>query len=145
MRNKDSITINRLLGPPGFFTRMMIYLTRNEATLDSSSVLPELFPAEYSTEKNLLFLTVLEALRNLGWDVIEKNDSHHSIAALIKTRWFHFKDDIFIEIIVGREGGSALKIRSTSRVGIGDFGANSKHILDLVGEVESLLAGNRYD
>jgi uncharacterized protein (DUF1499 family) len=41
---------------------------------------------------------------------------------------FHFKDDFVIEVRPSDGGGSRIEMRSKSRDGISDFGANARRI-----------------
>jgi len=64
---------------------------------------------------------------NLGWSVAEASSHEGRIEATDTTRLFGFKDDVVIRIrSAGR--GSALDIRSASRLGTSDLGANAGRI-----------------
>ena len=63
----------------------------------------------------------------LGWEISETNKSLFTIEAVDTTRIFGFKDDIIIRIRAN-ENGSQIDIRSLSRIGTSDFGANAKRI-----------------
>ncbi|MBB5187252.1 uncharacterized protein (DUF1499 family) [Zhongshania antarctica] len=61
----------------------------------------------------------------MGWLVYYQNDGH--LEAEARSFWFGFIDDIVIRI-TPTATGSAIDLRSTSRTGKGDLGANAKRI-----------------
>ena len=44
------------------------------------------------------------------------------------SKLFHFQDDIVVRVRPGADGGSLVDMRSKSRVGQGDMGANAARI-----------------
>ncbi|WP_372864689.1 DUF1499 domain-containing protein [Spongiibacter sp.] len=63
--------------------------------------------------------------KQLGWDIHYQQPGH--IEATERSFWFGFTDDIVIRL--RSEGsGSRIDLRSTSRLGQGDMGANAKRI-----------------
>ncbi|MCY4344125.1 MAG: DUF1499 domain-containing protein, partial [Gammaproteobacteria bacterium] len=58
------------------------------------------------------------------------------IEATATTFWFGFKDDVAIRVQPHAEG-ALVDVRSVSRVGIGDLGANA----DRIGEILRRLSG----
>ncbi len=62
----------------------------------------------------------------MGWLVYYQQEGH--IEAQARSFWFGFIDDIVIRIQV-TESGTKIDIRSASRVGKGDLGANAKRIM----------------
>ncbi|MBW2442530.1 MAG: DUF1499 domain-containing protein, partial [Deltaproteobacteria bacterium] len=50
---------------------------------------------------------------------------------MAETALFKFKDDIQIRLNIG-DCGTELHIRASSRIGRGDLGANTRHILELM-------------
>lgn len=67
-----------------------------------------------------------------GWTLATSNPA--VIEATAESFWFGFKDDVAIRIRPGANGGSVVDVRSTSRVGLSDIGANAARI-------EAFLAG----
>lgn len=68
--------------------------------------------------------------RNLGWKVIEVRTNKNGtrfIEATDTTFWFGFVDDIVMRI-TPRKGGVKIDVRSVSRVGRSDVGANARRI-----------------
>ncbi|MCC7410040.1 MAG: DUF1499 domain-containing protein [Gammaproteobacteria bacterium] len=63
----------------------------------------------------------------LGWDIVEAAPQEGRIEAVATTRWFRFKDDVIIRIR-RTDDGSRIDLRSVSRVGRSDLGANADRI-----------------
>jgi uncharacterized protein (DUF1499 family) len=73
------------------------------------------------------FDRALAAARAMGWDLVAFDPSAGRIEATDTTFWFGFKDDVVIRIAAAG-GGSRVDVRSLSRVGGGDLGANAARI-----------------
>jgi uncharacterized protein (DUF1499 family) len=63
----------------------------------------------------------------LGWEIVAADRAAMRIEAVDTTWWFGFKDDMVIRI-TPEETGARVDIRSVSRVGKSDVGANAKRI-----------------
>ncbi len=68
-----------------------------------------------------------DAARALGWEIVAANRDSGRIEATDTTFWFGFKDDVVIRL-TPRGSGTNVDIRSKSRVGRGDMGANAARI-----------------
>ncbi|RFF26311.1 MULTISPECIES: DUF1499 domain-containing protein [unclassified Wenzhouxiangella] len=75
----------------------------------------------------IAFEHALEAARAQGWEIVEASEAEGRIEATATTFWFGFKDDVVIRIR-GDNNGSAIDVRSKSRVGQSDVGANAARI-----------------
>jgi len=73
------------------------------------------------------FERALEVARDMGWEVVAAEAADGRIEATDTTFWFGFKDDVVIRIEEAA-GGSRLDMRSKSRVGRSDVGANAARI-----------------
>jgi len=73
------------------------------------------------------FERALEAAREMGWEIVAADPASGRIEATATTLWFGFKDDVVIRIRPDA-GGSRVDVRSVSRVGKGDAGANAERI-----------------
>jgi uncharacterized protein (DUF1499 family) len=69
----------------------------------------------------------LAAAAALGWDIVAAVPAEGRIEATDTTTWFGFKDDVVIRI---RPQGDASRVdvRSKSRVGMSDLGANAERV-----------------
>ncbi len=63
-----------------------------------------------------------------SWRVTHTDAAAGTVEAIATTRLFHFQDDIAVRVRPGTEGGSLVDMRSKSRVGKGDMGANAARI-----------------
>ena len=88
---------------------------------------PYVQPVQTNASPEVAFNTVLQTVRELGWDVVAQNPQQGRIEAVDTTFWFGFKDDVVVRI-TALEDGSRVDIRSVSRVGRSDVGANAKRI-----------------
>lgn len=68
----------------------------------------------------------------LGWDIYATDSDAGRIEAVDTTFWFGFKDDIVIRIRPSATG-SVIDLRSVSRVGQSDLGANANRIRNFIG------------
>lgn len=135
-----ALMLNRasLLAPPGTLARLAAYLGHNVAELKPDAGFPELRPSVYPVKPELLCREIPRALAMLKWDWQETHHCHYQ--ATVTTALLRFTDDVTIAVEPVGEASSCLRIRSASRVGRADFGANRRHVLDLVDTIEQLLA-----
>ncbi len=73
------------------------------------------------------FKRALQAARDMGWEIVAADAAAGRIEATDTTFWFGFKDDVVIRVEADG-AGSRVDVRSVSRVGVGDVGANAKRI-----------------
>jgi uncharacterized protein (DUF1499 family) len=93
---------------------------QREAYPDLTSFTTDVYPA-------ILFEHAVATARNLGWEVVAAEPDAGRIEATDTTFWFGFKDDVVIRI-QSSNGGSLVDVRSKSRVGMSDVGANAARI-----------------
>ena len=92
---------------------------------------PDVRPLTTSSPPAATFDRALEAAREMGWDIVAFDKDAGRIEATATTRWFGFKDDVIVRITP--EGtGSKVDVRSVSRVGKSDVGANAKRIREFL-------------
>ena len=121
-----------LFDPPGFLTRLKTYLTTNIAHTSEDHPFPELRTQKYDVPADALYQKVLDAVQNQGWTIEESDQSARRIKAVVISPLWRFRDDIDIQIEQTQMNQSSLGMRSSSRVGRGDLGANAGHILCLL-------------
>jgi uncharacterized protein (DUF1499 family) len=68
-----------------------------------------------------------DAARALGWEIVDADPAAGRIEATATTFWFGFKDDVVVRIEPDG-AGSRVDVRSVSRVGKSDVGANAARI-----------------
>jgi len=92
---------------------------------------PDLAPLELPVPPAQAFARARAAAQARGWEIVGADEAAGRIEAVATTRWFGFKDDIVIRIAAAG-GGSRIDMRSKSRVGRSDLGANAKRIQDFL-------------
>ena len=66
-------------------------------------------------------------IEELGFEFVSRSRDDGKIEATASSRWFGFKDDVAIRIRT-IEGNTVIDIRSISRVGLSDLGANAARV-----------------
>jgi uncharacterized protein (DUF1499 family) len=77
---------------------------------------------------------VIDAERSLGWEIVASDAASGRVEATATTSWFGFKDDIVVRVRPEGEG-SRVDVRSVSRVGLSDLGANAARIKGLLAKL----------
>jgi uncharacterized protein (DUF1499 family) len=89
---------------------------------------PDIQPIITHHEVEKAFEMGLSALQNMGLQVAAADSQRLTIEATDTTRWFGFKDDMIVRVQETENGKSRIDVRSKSRVGISDVGANAERI-----------------
>lgn len=134
------IIANRLplTDPPGLGVRLSACLNTNIAETSEESAFLELRPRRYEAPPELLLDIVRRAVLGLKWEMLNLDTTKKEIQAVVTTKVWRFNDDVTIQIRPGQPSGSVLWVRSASRVGKGDLGANTRHVLDLIEAVNAI-------
>ena len=66
----------------------------------------------------------------LGWEI--KDEAPGRIEATDTTFWYGFEDDVVVRIREGAGGGAVVDVRSVSREGGSDLGANAERVRDFL-------------
>jgi len=99
---------------------------------------PDIVPLTLDVPTEQAFDLALSAAVASNWEIVSQNAALGRIEATDTTRWMGFKDDVVIRI--RPEGtGTRVDVRSVSRVGRSDIGANARRI---AGYLERLQAGD---
>ncbi len=88
---------------------------------------PTIRPLVLNVSTTDAYQKALTAVGAMGWTLVQALPEQGHIEATATTGWFAFKDDVVIRIRA-QGAGSRVDIRSVSRVGVGDLGANAKRI-----------------
>lgn len=88
---------------------------------------PDIKTIETQASAATVFAAAESVARRLGWEIVSSEPEAGRIEATDTTRFFAFKDDVSIRIRP-TPGGSIVDVRSKSRVGMGDMGANADRI-----------------
>ena len=117
--------------PPGFLSRLSIYLTQNVAETSEDAILPELRPRTMPIEAPLLLDDLTKHVIALGWQLDSVDMGNLTLTASETTQWLKFTDDISIRLEPLPNKQTRIHIRSASRIGRADYGTNLARILRL--------------
>lgn len=98
---------------------------------------PDLAAIGIETSGDAAMLQALQAADELGWEIVSTDESAGVFEARQTTAIFRFVDDIVVRIRPA-DGGSVIDVRSKSRVGRGDVGANAARIRAFASSVSAL-------
>jgi hypothetical protein len=96
---------------------------------------PDVKPLELSQPPAEAFARAAAAARASGWEITRVDEKSGAIEAVATTRWFGFKDDVAVRVAAAG-AGSRIDVRSRSRVGRSDLGANARRIQDFLGRLK---------
>jgi uncharacterized protein (DUF1499 family) len=98
-----------------------------EVAREQRQAYPEITTFQTDVYPSIVFDNAEAVVQTLGWELVEANREAGRIEATDTTFWFGFKDDVVIRI-QGNDAGSLVDVRSKSRIGMGDVGANAARI-----------------
>tara|TARA_R110002110_G_scaffold91264_2_gene237499 strand:+ start:118398 stop:119117 length:720 start_codon:yes stop_codon:yes gene_type:complete len=88
---------------------------------------PDLQTLRSTLSYDAAFDRALQVADDMGWDIYHQDRNAGTIEAVSATAVMAFKDDVVIRVRTNAEG-TVIDLRSVSRVGVGDIGANAKRI-----------------
>ena len=127
------VLLNRvpLAAPPGPLRRLATYLGSNVVETVDDSEFPERHLASFRADPDRAFVAAREAANSLGWVLEYDNPSQLEFNAVVTTPLLRFRDDVKVKILPTTDPAVVqLYLRSRSRLGKGDLGANTRHLLD---------------
>lgn len=98
---------------------------------------PDIVPLAMKLPPAQVFEHALTYAKAQGWTIVRADAGKKMIEATDTTFWFGFKDDIVIRI-VPEANGSRIDVRSLSRVGRSDVGANAARIRKLLKALKAI-------
>lgn len=120
-----------LAEPPGPLARLGTYLSTNVAETRADHPHAELRPLALAAPPEAVFPALIDAVEAMGWTLAWTDVAERRFEAAVRTPLLGFVDDVRIEVRAAPGGGSLVEVRSRSRVGRGDLGANTRHVLDV--------------
>jgi uncharacterized protein (DUF1499 family) len=99
----------------------------DQATVDAQKAAYDLAPIPLDAAPREALARAERAARELGWTVVASEPAAGRLEAYDVTGIFRFVDDVVIRVRPSN-GGSLVDVRSKSRVGKGDVGANAARI-----------------
>ena len=88
---------------------------------------PDIAPLLLDRPPEEAFRQALDGAKRLGWTIVAADPAAGRIEASDRSLWFGFTDDVVVRITPAGSG-SRVDVRSSSRLGRGDFGANAARI-----------------
>jgi uncharacterized protein (DUF1499 family) len=101
--------------------------TTAETVAQQITAYPDITPLTSGLDAKQAYARALATAEDLGWEVLAQYPGNGMIEAVATTAVMAFKDDIAIRVSA-TEAGSVIDVRSVSRVGLSDLGANAKRI-----------------
>lgn len=128
-----AVALNRvpLTQPPGIAARLLIYLGSNVAQTGPDAIRAELRPILLAGGQEAMLGVIAHACRELGWRNVRVDPVDLRVDAEVVTPRLRFSDDVQVRLLPGAGGTLEARVRSASRVGRGDLGANTRHVIDL--------------
>jgi len=117
--------------------------TRGE---DQDTVYPPLQPLYFDRSASELSGAIETLMKKRGWDMVTPLSDVAEGAEIIQLEatatsgWFGFKDDVAVRL-TPLEGAIRVDMRSVSRVGLSDLGANSKRVYGFMSELQDRAEG----
>jgi uncharacterized protein (DUF1499 family) len=98
-----------------------------EIAAQQRAAYPDVEPVRLDVPPAAALARAERAARGLGWEVVAVDSADGRIEATTRTRWFGFHDDVVVRV-TPEGAGSRVDVRSVSRVGKGDVGANAQRV-----------------
>jgi len=96
---------------------------------------PDIKPLVVKTPPAQTLQKAIDAARSLGWEIVSSDAPGGRIEATDTSMWFGFKDDVVVRVLPDPSGGSRVDVRSVSRVGKSDIGANAKRVREFLAKL----------
>ena len=100
---------------------------------------PEIQPVVMDLTRDQAYELVTGVLTDMGLELVREDPEQAEIEAVATSFWFGFKDDLVVRLREVDEG-TRMDIRSVSRVGVVDLGANAERILEVISRVQECVA-----
>ena len=93
-----------------------------------SKAYPKVRPLILSQPPEAAFTQAKALIKDMGWALKSEDSTAGLLEATDSSFWYGFKDDIIVRLRAGEGGGTVVDVRSISRVGTSDIGANAARI-----------------
>lgn len=105
-----------------------------ETAAKQQSAYPDIRPVDLAVPPDAAFARALDVAKGFGWTIAATDAAGGRIEATATTPWFGFLDDVVIRV-TPTASGSRVDIRSHSRIGKSDLGANAKRIREFIAKL----------
>jgi uncharacterized protein (DUF1499 family) len=110
-------------------TAAFIWPTLNDVRTGATPEYPELQPQRFAQPFDQVFAAAAATAREMELEITAQSLEKGELQAIATTRIMRFKDDVTISL--ARDGQAVtVNMRSKSRIGKGDLGANARRIRD---------------
>jgi uncharacterized protein (DUF1499 family) len=123
----DPPEFDQVVGLRGDTSNPLAY-DKDKLAAAQQTAYPWVAPLDLAEAPAVVFDRALGVLKGLSLEVVNADREAMRIEAVATTFWFGFKDDVVVRIRPGAAGGSRVDVRSVSRVGQSDLGANAARI-----------------
>lgn len=110
-----------------------------EAAAVQQRAFPDIAPLVTSQPPDVVFARARDVVARQGWQVAAASEEDGRIEATAETQWVRFKDDVVIRI-TSNGAETRVDVRSKSRVGRGDMGANARRVRTFLSALKAGLA-----
>ena len=97
---------------------------------------PDIGPLHLDVAPAQAFDRALAAANGMKWEIVATDPAQGRVEATATTFWFGFKDDIVVRITPD-SNGSRVDVRSLSRIGKSDVGANARRVRDYLAKIKA--------
>ena len=97
---------------------------------------PDVRPLDLPVSADEAFAAVLGLVEERGWEVLSADPAESQIEAIARSRLFGFEDEVAIRV-TGTDTGTRIDMRSRSRLGQIDRGANARRIEAVLAELQT--------
>jgi uncharacterized protein (DUF1499 family) len=97
---------------------------------------PKVQPVELPLSFDEAFAVALALIEDRGWEVLSADPAESQIEAIAKSRLFGFEDEVAVRV-VETDSGARIDMRSRSRLGKIDRGANARRIEAYLADLET--------
>jgi len=129
------LTLARVLGAilavliVATFVSFAVWPPINDVETGSTPEYPDLQPRAYRFSADRVFSAAEESVEALErFSVVSADEEAGIVLATADTRSGRFTDDVNVRVEPNGDGGAVVFIRSSSRIGRGDFGQNARNI-----------------
>lgn len=111
---------------------------------DKEKLYPPINTLTVDRPKAEVLAAVKALVEKRGWEIVTEEiadtDETGVIEATETSGWYGFKDDVAIHVLTGPNGESIVDMRSVSRVGLSDLGANAKRVGNFMTDLRRVTA-----
>ena len=104
---------------------------------------PQIGPLDTPAARPAVHAAARQAMQGAGWRVVADDPDTGRLEATATTPWLRFKDDVVVRLRDRPGGGTRVDVRSASRIGRNDFGANARRVLAFLERVRGALGTAR--